>query len=442
MTRFTRPVTIAAFADQSVYPEDVTARGTLISSTTVQQILEGALRALGRHGQRKLSMTDIAESAEVSRGTLYRHFENKNAVLDGVTDYLRQRMETVVTDKAARGDLSGPEKVRVVLRALSDLMESREFRDIIRVDPGFALAFLESQLGYFGSVVERALQHTFAEVAAVRAGHLTGFQVADLLVRLTITMHLLPTTRGAAVPDRMAALWTALIDPADVPAVEEAGAVKSGAREQGVAHAGAVTDGMTETEQRILDGAMRALERRGVRKLSMSDIADEAAVSRGTLYRYFYDKEAVLAGVAHRVREGVRDTVLRAVAEEPRPEVRVRVVLEAFAEANERYPQAGRVIEIEPGFALESLTRSLPERVGNAQLALGEVVERSTPVQRKLLTPAELVGLLVRIATSLALMPPTPDRHPPAEVQLLWDSMHCGTGAVRAAAAVSVDSAG
>ena len=46
-----------------------------------------------------------------------------------------------------------------------------------------------------------------------------------------------------------------------------------------------------ETVNRILDGALRALARRGLRKLSMSDICEEAGISRGTLYRYFKSKD-------------------------------------------------------------------------------------------------------------------------------------------------------
>lgn len=383
-------------------------------------------------------MTDVAETAEVSRGTLYRHFENKDAVLHGVAGHVRSRVAAVVADEVS-ADLAGPEKVRVVIRSLSDLMGSREFVDIIRVDPGFALEFLEQQLGSFASVVEQALQDTVGEVAAVQSGDLTALQVADLLVRLTITMHLLPTPRGETAPTRVAALWAAVTDPGDAaPVVEDDAGHDEWSVGSAASHAGeapgdddGAEDGPAETRHRILDGAMRALERRGLRKLSMSDIAEEAGVSRGTLYRYFSDKDAVLTGVAGRVRAGIRDAMLEAVTKDPRPEVRVRVVLDALGRANERYPQTGRIIEIDPGFALESLTASLPERVANTHKALGGVLDGSAPVRRGVLTSEELVGLLVRLGTSRALMPPAADRDLPMEVQLLWDSMHHGSTVVR-----------
>jgi DNA-binding phage protein len=49
---------------------------------------------------------------------------------------------------------------------------------------------------------------------------------------------------------------------------------------------------------RILSGALDAIASRGARRLSMSDIIEASGVSRGTLYRYFSNKEEVLSAVA------------------------------------------------------------------------------------------------------------------------------------------------
>jgi AcrR family transcriptional regulator len=48
---------------------------------------------------------------------------------------------------------------------------------------------------------------------------------------------------------------------------------------------------------RILDGALRALARYGVAKLTLDDVAREAGCSRATLYRYFPGKTALLHAV-------------------------------------------------------------------------------------------------------------------------------------------------
>lgn len=51
---------------------------------------------------------------------------------------------------------------------------------------------------------------------------------------------------------------------------------------------------MTETEEKILDAAIRTFLRYGARKTSMNDIAQAAGVSRQTLYDLFGSKEELI----------------------------------------------------------------------------------------------------------------------------------------------------
>ena len=48
-----------------------------MEQSTADQILVGALLALGEHGVETLSMREISEAAGVSRGTLYRYFKSR-----------------------------------------------------------------------------------------------------------------------------------------------------------------------------------------------------------------------------------------------------------------------------------------------------------------------------------------------------------------------------
>ena len=50
----------------------------------------------------------------------------------------------------------------------------------------------------------------------------------------------------------------------------------------------------TPTSDRILDATLAVLGRAGPRRLSLSDVASAAGVSRPTLYRWFPSKEALL----------------------------------------------------------------------------------------------------------------------------------------------------
>lgn len=53
---------------------------------------------------------------------------------------------------------------------------------------------------------------------------------------------------------------------------------------------------MTETQTRLLEAAVRTFVRYGVRKATMADIAQEASVSRPTLYASYRNKDEILSG--------------------------------------------------------------------------------------------------------------------------------------------------
>jgi TetR/AcrR family transcriptional repressor of uid operon len=58
----------------------------------------------------------------------------------------------------------------------------------------------------------------------------------------------------------------------------------------------------SRTGARILDAAARCFVRNGFHRTTMQDVASEAAMSAGNLYRYFPSKEAIVAGLTERDR--------------------------------------------------------------------------------------------------------------------------------------------
>jgi AcrR family transcriptional regulator len=57
------------------------------------------------------------------------------------------------------------------------------------------------------------------------------------------------------------------------------------------------------TPERILRAAEECVRRWGLRRVSMNDVAVEAGVSRGSVYRYFPDRDALIQAVLERVAE-------------------------------------------------------------------------------------------------------------------------------------------
>src|ERR1700735_1432049 len=114
--------------------------------------------------------------------------------------------------------------------------------------------------------------------------------------------------------------------------------------------------------QRILDGAMATLSRRGATQLSMSDVCEAAGVSRATLYRYFARKEDLLAAVGEHVSRNFVQGINKAVAESRTPAERLRLVLEFFIRYTAQV-KSDRMLEIEPTFVLKFLQSHFPQHL-------------------------------------------------------------------------------
>jgi AcrR family transcriptional regulator len=84
--------------------------------------------------------------------------------------------------------------------------------------------------------------------------------------------------------------------------------------------------------QAIAGAALGLLTDRGAGALSMAAIAEAASVSRPTLYRYYRDLDAVLAGIAELIASH-DDLVEEATRGEPDPAVRLDLLLGAVAGA-------------------------------------------------------------------------------------------------------------
>ena len=63
------------------------------------------------------------------------------------------------------------------------------------------------------------------------------------------------------------------------------------------------TEPIAATPERILRAAETCVRRWGMRRVSMNDVATEAGVSRGSVYRYFPDRDALVQAVLERVAE-------------------------------------------------------------------------------------------------------------------------------------------
>jgi AcrR family transcriptional regulator len=109
---------------------------------------------------------------------------------------------------------------------------------------------------------------------------------------------------------------------------------------------------------RILDAAGRLVLSVGARKLSLSDVATLAGVSRPTIYRYFVSKEELVEALGAQVRrrfDAAMERAMSGVTGLARWEAAVDVVVTFL----EDHPP-GRQLDLDPRFAHEQMARALP----------------------------------------------------------------------------------
>ena len=154
---------------------------------------------------------------------------------------------------------------------------------------------------------------------------------------------------------------------------------------------------------RILDAAQRLVFRTGARRMSLSDVATLARVSRPTIYRYFASKEELIDALGKRERrrfDAAMDQAMSGVIGAARLEAAVDVIA-TFVEAQ----PPGRLLDLEPGFAHEQMAQALPVLTEGMTLVLRRCAREGAFLTS--VDPHDLAGAIARTALSHYIFPDT-----------------------------------
>lgn len=158
---------------------------------TRRRILNGALHAIGDIGITRLSMRAIAEAAGVSRGTVYRYFQNKEEVLLAVAVFDQRRYGQGVRQAVDAAPL-GIDQLRAHLQYSFGFLANHPSRWMVEHEPLFLLGYLTEQLPAMGKALEKTLGDVLKDAPVVRSGRLKPHELADLIVRILVSAYLLP----------------------------------------------------------------------------------------------------------------------------------------------------------------------------------------------------------------------------------------------------------
>jgi AcrR family transcriptional regulator len=147
---------------------------------------------------------------------------------------------------------------------------------------------------------------------------------------------------------------------------------------------------------RILDAARRLVLRTGARKLSLSDVATLAGVSRPTIYRYFVSKEDLIDALGTQERRRFAAAMERAMTGVIGV-ARLEAAIDVVATFVEDQPPGGQ-LDLEPGFAHQQMARALP-MITEGLTAVLEQCAREDGFDAAV-SPQDLAGAIARIALS------------------------------------------
>jgi len=162
-------------------------------NSTRQRILAATAEVLGRNGMTKLSLSEVALQAGVSRPTLYRWFASKRDLLNGFVVWERQFYERAVTNATA--GLPANERLDAALRVIVEYQHSYPGLRMIDIEPAQVIKRLSRVIPLMRERLERIAQGPDAALAVATAVRVA---VSHYLVRSDDDNQFLEQLRHAA----------------------------------------------------------------------------------------------------------------------------------------------------------------------------------------------------------------------------------------------------
>ncbi len=160
-------------------------------NTSAELILAATRRAIAAKGPGKLTLSEVASAAGVSRPTLYRWFPTKDELFTALTEYERAQF-----DEGLRAEIEAhrapARQLDAALRYLVAYLDESMGPDPVGVDPAFALRSLNNSLSTQVETLVRLLGPSLDEVPAVRSRAMSRAQAAEMFLRVAYSHYLVP----------------------------------------------------------------------------------------------------------------------------------------------------------------------------------------------------------------------------------------------------------
>lgn len=162
------------------------------------------------------------------------------------------------------------------------------------------------------------------------------------------------------------------------------------------------------TEARILDAALAVMAARGLGKLTLEDVAQDAGVSRQTVYRYFGNRDALVTAVILREEQTFIVAVTAAAAAHEDFRGAIEAAITTALRVAREHPVLDRLLETEPDALLPFLLSGGAPVLSAARPVFADLLAQRRPR----LPPDEvqhIADATTRLLMSYVVSPPDGD---------------------------------
>ncbi|MGA8723946.1 MAG: TetR/AcrR family transcriptional regulator [Acidimicrobiales bacterium] len=285
------------------------------------EILETAATLFASSGLRT-TLKDIADACGILPGSLYHHFDSKEAIVIELVERYREDLDRIALEASEEPQVSGPVEDRIMAfgRAIAECaLRHRAALLLTLYEPPTVLG---EELVKLAQQAPNAIEGAMLQI--LREGDASGSIRSDIDLELLgnrlcqsmlhVGVGVSHLTPGAEhVPELRLGI---LLHGIGVRTPSNATLDRSGAlgAAQGVIVSWEGTNDLDERTTHLMAAARAEFGRRGYESTTMRDIAAAAGLSTGTVYRSFRSKEELLDSIMSSYSRNLKtawDTVLR-----------------------------------------------------------------------------------------------------------------------------------
>jgi AcrR family transcriptional regulator len=153
-----------------------------------ERILDAARQLVVQQGARRLSLTEVATLAGVSRPTVYRYFVSKEELLDALGKLEYRRFNSAMEQAVSR--VSGRERIEAAIDVVAAFLQDQPSRSLVDLEPGFVNDQMAHVLPMVTDALAAVLTQSADEDGAIHPA--SARDLAGTIARTALSHYIFP----------------------------------------------------------------------------------------------------------------------------------------------------------------------------------------------------------------------------------------------------------